>query len=233
MTTRQTSPVEPTPPAPGHPAAGTLRPAAAPSPTVARGGEGAQPRICGIDLSLTSTGIAYAERPEREWVSLRTVDTKPGKTLTDQHARLERIAAEVIRTAVTFHGPATLAVIEGPSYGSSGAGTWDRAGLWWLTVNALLREGVPVAVIPPSLLKKYATGSGGGKNATKTAVASAAARRYDRVFATDDEADAFILCAMGLDHLGHPLTSVPKTHRDALDKVTWPALAAPIQEAIA
>jgi Holliday junction resolvasome RuvABC endonuclease subunit len=174
------------------------------------------PRVLGIDLSLTGTGLAATEP---NGIGVRTITTKKyGPALEDQWQRLLYIDAEIHRAV---DAAPDLVLIEGPSYGSTGTGTWDRAGLWWLVVNGFLREDIPVAVVPPALVKKYATGKG---NASKAAICSTAAKRYERVFATDDEADAFVLCAMGLDHLGHPLVMLPQLNRDALAKVQWPAV---------
>jgi len=212
-------PVSPTP-------AAVLRGAAAgPDPISRWGGEGGphcgkggppKPRVIGLDLSLTSTGIADAQ----ELIYIRTVKSRnTGKNVEDAWQRLQFIDAEIWRTVVR-HGPApALILIEGPSYGSSGAGTWDRAGLWWTVVSGLLAQDLPLAVVSPSTRAKYATGKG---NAGKAAVCSAAANRYGRVFATDDEADAFVLAAMGLDHLGYPPAVMPAANRAALDKVRWP-----------
>lgn len=180
-----------------------------------------QPRVIGLDLSLTSTGLADTGWQPGEPIALRTIRTrKTGGTLTDTRKRLAGIVFEVADTISTGGPHPALIVMEGPSYGSAGAGTWDRAGLWWLVLDRLMKfYGDRVTIVPPALVKKYATGSGKGE---KAAVCSAAGSRYGQTFATDDEADAFVLAAMGLDHLGCPVVEVPKAHRDALAKVAWP-----------
>lgn len=176
------------------------------------------PRVLGIDLSLTGTGLAYSDR---DTIAIRTVRTKKyGPNLEDQWQRLKYIESEIWKTATSEDFD--LVLIEGPSYGSKGAGTWDRGGLWWLVVSMVLAHDIPAAVVPPSLRSKYATGKG---NSSKAGVASAAGARYGREFATDDEADAYVLCAMGLDHLGDPPAVVPKLHRGALAKVQWPGVS--------
>ncbi|MFB4320647.1 hypothetical protein [Actinomadura sp. 21ATH] len=173
-----------------------------------------QPRVIGIDLSLSATGIARVDG------SLDTITTGPGDHLADQRDRLRYIADEVVnRTkAGLFEGP-HLAVIEGPSYGSAGAVTWDRAGLWWLVVDRLFYECLPVAVVPPKTLKKYATGRG---DATKADMRMALYQREDRDVRDDNMVDARWLALMGLDALGHPLIDMPKVNREALAKVAWP-----------
>lgn len=174
---------------------------------------GENPHVVGLDLSLTATGIA-AMTPQG--FRTRRVSVEGTGII-----RLRRLVAEIERD--TEH--ATLVVIEGPSYGSIGAGTHERAGLWWLVRDMLWQQGVPTAVVPPSNLKKYAVGIGGGPKASKDAVLVAAARRWPAFEGRNDEADALWLAAMGLDHLT-ATSVVPAAHRIALEGCTWPTVAA-------
>jgi hypothetical protein len=122
---------------------------------------------------------------------------------------------------------ADLVVIEGPSYGSAYAGQkghHERAGLWWLVTHNLWAQSVPVAIAPPAVLKKYATGKG---NANKDLVLTDTVRRFADFQGGNDAADALVLCAIGADHMGLPLVAMPKVHRDALAKVAWPAVLTP------
>lgn len=165
------------------------------------------PRVVGLDISLTGTGIATPT----------TADTiTPGG-----RRGIERIQyiRDCILGDLLDHEP-DLVVIEGPSYGSQGGQAHDRAGLWW-AVRLLCVEAypVPVAVVPPATLKRYATGRG---NADKAAMAVAAYKRLGRELADDNRVDALWLRAAGMDHLGHPLAPMPATHRAALDRVAWP-----------
>src|SRR5690606_27950883 len=132
--------------------------------------------------------------------------------------RLQRITGAVLNAV----GTPDLVVVEGPSHGHARqGGQHDRAGLWWLIVEALAAvQEVPVAEVPPATLKRYATGKG---NADKDSVLLAVARRWPHVeIVGNDTADALALAAMGADHLGQPIAAMPATHRAALDKVDWP-----------
>ncbi|MDX3074590.1 hypothetical protein [Streptomyces sp. MI02-7b] len=169
-------------------------------------------RVAGLDISLTSTGVATLGGT----IAIPTTGRRRD-TLVERRTRLRHIAD----TVVTEVGTVDLACIEGPSHHSVGGSVWDRGGLWWLVVDALVAREIPVAVIPPMSRAKYATGKG---NARKAAVLDAAQRRYGAVCATDDEADALVLRAMGLDWLGQPLTEVPEGHRAALGGCQWPDL---------
>lgn len=177
------------------------------------------PRVLGLDLSLTSTGIAYASNGQSVTGVIRR--TSQGPTVIDQRGRLQDITAAIWKYVGSAGGTPDLAVIEGPSYGSKGAGTWDRAGLWWMVVDSFIGNHIPIAIAPPSCRARYATGKG---NADKDLVLAETVLRFDRVLG-NDEADALILAAMGCDHLGHPLVPMPAAHRTGLDRVAWPAIA--------
>lgn len=168
------------------------------------------PKVVGLDLSLTSTGVAG-----RGWTD--TIKPHPKMRGDD---RLLFIRQQIV---TTWTPGAALVAVEGPSYGSTGRGQHERAGLWWMVVCALRTHGIPVAVIPPSSLKKYATGRGVGD---KDDVLLAVARRFDWFAGKNDEADALVLAAMAADHLGQPMADMPATHRAALERVEWPDLPA-------
>lgn len=172
----------------------------------------AGPRVLGLDLSLTCTGLAGPG-----WTGTIKPGTRRG---------VDRITH--IRDAIgTYLAGVTLACVEGPSYGNQGngrqAGHHERAGLWWIVRVALAARGVPVAVVAPATLKKYAAGKG---NADKAAVMREVARRYPWFDGGEDEADALVAAAMAADWLGAPFAGVPKTHRDALSAVDWPLVVA-------
>lgn len=165
--------------------------------------------VIGLDPSLTSTGVASTAG----WVDR----IHPKKPLTGIN-RLRVIVTSVRELTKT----ADLAVLEGPSYNSTGGHQHERAGLWWMVYDCLDLRGIPTAVVAPASRCRYATGKG---NASKDAVLSAVVRRFPDVEVTgNDEADALVLAAMGADYLGRPMAAMPATHRAALDKVAWPDL---------
>jgi crossover junction endodeoxyribonuclease RuvC len=172
------------------------------------------PEVVGLDLSLTCTGVAgygYVERV--------TSTGHENATLVDRQTRLTAIEQK-IRATLAVGALPELIVVEGPSYASKSGQQWDRAGLWWRVLDHLMLLDYPVAVVPPSVLKKYATGKG---NASKQEVMLAASRRYPWADIVDDNtADAQVLYAMGCDWLGHQLASVPQVNRNALASVAWP-----------
>lgn len=196
--------------------------------------------VMGIDLSLTSTGIALVDNdgviddstPEapNAYHFGRVVTTKTITSIGRKDATLEeradRLLVLVERIAVEATG-VQLAIIEGPSYGQGRqGGQHDRAGLWWLVVERLLEMGLLVVEVAPASRSRYATGKG---NAAKDAVLAAVIRRYISVaeVAGNDQADALVLAAMGARWIGAPIDDpLPQTHLDAMPKVHWPAVDA-------
>lgn len=174
-----------------------------------------RPRVIGVDLSLTSTGVAGAD-----WATTIAGGSlaKKGATLQQKWTRICRVRGRLLE----YLDSADLVVIEGPAFASNDPGAHERAALWWRIVGRCLSNDVPVAVVPPSTLKVYATGNG---RASKEDVVQQVQRRWSHItFRGNDQADAIALCAMGLDHLGHPTVELPQTHRRALVSVTWPEL---------
>ncbi|MFC4912555.1 hypothetical protein [Actinomadura gamaensis] len=171
-------------------------------------GRASVPTVIGLDVSLTSTGIAIGHRLTRVTSTGRKADS-----LAVRCGRLRQLADQIDAQVRDVD----LVVIEQPAYSRSQGSAHDRSGLWWLVVDRLHGRGIPVAEVAPTSRARYAAGRG---NAGKDEVLAAAIRRYPDVpISGNDEADAYILAAMGLDHLGHPPVVVPQTHRAALDKV--------------
>lgn len=171
-------------------------------------------RVAGLDLSLTSTGFATDGRVET-WT--------PPRGLVGA-ARLSWYRNKVL-TAFDNGGPRVdLAVLEGYSFGSKfSAGRDPTPELGGVVKCTLLEAGIPVAIVAPKQLVKYATGSGASK---KAAVLVQAVKAFPEVdFANDDEADAMWLWHMGWDHLGTPLVHLAADKRAVLLKVAWPAVA--------
>lgn len=207
----------PTPPGPAvgatpteaRSAAATVK--AAP-PASREAGGAARPTIIGLDLSLRSTGIAS---------SIGWTDTI---TPPDTYRGVDRMRWIFLqlKTYLTNGTTPALVVIEGPAYGvRAQQGTHERAGLWWLVRYHLDIWTLPTAVVPPTVLKQYATGNG---NAGKPAMVAAAREHLYRFDGGHDEADAAWLAAMGSDHLGHRIATIPAHRRAYLLKATWPEL---------
>jgi Holliday junction resolvasome RuvABC endonuclease subunit len=180
-------------------------------------------RLVGVDLSLTSTGLAIGEVCS-DGVQVRT------RRVTSKFFGVERLfdLREQLRPLV---GDAFLVVIEGYAFNVGTRGKKDeRVGIP-SHAHALGEVGGVVRLdlfdhgrlyvdVPPAVLKRYATGAG---NASKDRVYGEAIRRLNYTGSSKDEADALWLLAMGLEYVGRPLVRLPSHNRGALTSVTWPA----------
>lgn len=162
------------------------------------------PTVIGLDLSLTGTGIAYADG------TTTTVKTRAA----DGDKRLLEIAA-AIRSAAT--STPTLAVLEDLPKHAMAAGITGM--VHGIARAALLEAGVPYALIAPATLKAFATGKGTGD---KTGMAMAAYKRARVEFADDNQCDAWWLRQAGLEWLGARELELPQAQRDRLTKGKWP-----------
>lgn len=170
------------------------------------------PIVVALDPSLTGFGMATTGR---------AFTFKPPKGL-DGIQRLRCLRDEVAAAWGSLHGAPLYIVMEGPAYGTQGtkaqAGHHERAGLWWMIREAVDLRDLPITIVPPTSLKKYATGKG---NAPKDEVLIQAVQRLPIQVLNNNEADAAVMYAMAMDHLGSPIAAMPAKHREALQAVQW------------
>jgi Holliday junction resolvasome RuvABC endonuclease subunit len=178
---------------------------------------GTRANVVGVDLSLTSTGIAVIDGPNVATFRIQSKGTKVD-TVADRAQRIIDITGRIMEC---IPSNVAMVVLEAPSYGQQRqAGEHLRAGLWWYLATRLHLEGHRVVEVPPANLKRYATGKG---NSPKDQVLAAVIRRYPNVDVTgNDIADALVLAAMGMRHLGTPIeNSMPVANLAAMDKISW------------
>lgn len=171
------------------------------------------PLIVGLDLSLTSTGVALADGST--------------KTLTNKLKGAARIAwiVDAIMDDLQGLDGELVVVIEAPFMPrepSRVAGAMAVLRLHACIEDALYRARERWAVVPPATLKKYSVGHG---NAPKGQMLVAAVKRLDYDGHSHDEADALFLREMALDHYGVVDSKVPKASREMLAKINWPVMA--------
>lgn len=180
--------------------------------------------VLGIDPSLTATGLSWIDS-EATTVGVQTLRStgRRGDSLARRSARLDTLDQGLLST-LEHLGIVELAVIEGPSMGSVGGSSFDRAGLWWSYVSILLDRGIQVAVCAPTTRIKWATGSGRATASTKSDVAVAASRLFPDVSADgDNEWDALCLATIGAQRLGWAVPSRAH-HVHAQTAIVWPEL---------
>jgi Holliday junction resolvasome RuvABC endonuclease subunit len=194
----------------------------APEPTPTTPDRPAGPVVIGLDPSLTGTGIASSNG----WCDVigykRARAKDPGITQLPHSERITAMRTLLDQILTTIGDPA-LIVMELPAPSRSGGGAHERGWLWWQLYNHYDQRETLIGLLTPNQRALYATGKG---QATKNAVVDAVARRFPAwpTEGDDNAADAVTLMAAGRDWLGWPITDMPKTHRAALDKATWPTL---------
>jgi crossover junction endodeoxyribonuclease RuvC len=174
-------------------------------------------RIAGLDLSLTSTGVALIQPGGS--VSVHRIQP-PKVAGSEIRPHLDRMQRNFTQIRNLVYG-ATHITVEGPSFGSPQK-QHEMGGMWWMVmyIVALDNPDAEITVVAPGTLKIYATGK--GNTLEKDEVAIRVALRYRDVVevTNNDTADALVLAAMTADQLGCPLVQVPQTHRRALKD--WP-----------
>lgn len=163
--------------------------------------------VVGLDLSLTSTGVAVGS-------STSTINT-----LAKGPQRLIEISHRVSTLMSTLSNPRV--VLEGYSMASRNSQAHATGELGGVIRVTLFSSGIPYVVVPPTCRAKFATGRG---NASKSEVVSAVSARTGLIWSgpgADDKCDAWILQEMGLTWLGGSRFDWPKLNLSALDNIDW------------
>jgi Holliday junction resolvasome RuvABC endonuclease subunit len=164
----------------------------------------APPKVAGLDLSITATGVTHTVADAPCWHLVRTRGTKDDRLV-------------VIRNQVrTYVLGAELVLIEGYLNHSKSAGITGM--VHGAVRSMLIEQGIPYATLPPSSLKKYATGNGGSKT-DKRAMALAAYKRAEVEFTDDNTCDAWWLWVAACDYLGSARFVLPALNRESLGKI--------------
>lgn len=150
--------------------------------------------IVGIDLSLTSTGVATLV--DGTLTTARVTST--GHTADSLQQRFDRQTVICDRLLELARG-ALLVVVEGLFTGPKAGHVIDRAGAWWRLNGSLLLWQIPVLVVPATQAKMFLTGKG---NADKGSMVRAAGKLWpdwepSSESKAEDEADAIALCSIG------------------------------------
>lgn len=178
--------------------------------------------MLGIDPSMTATGIAVWRRPTRPGAPPVTYTLTASAPSTEAPlVRWRRILAKVWPECAGR----TLIAVESLPQGRIEVSAMfiERAGLLALLQYGADARNIPVALINPSTLKGYATGSG---RAGKHLMVQRCRTDLGLDPASDNEADAAWCMAMALDHYGlapgrprSTPTLKQQTHRRV---VRWP-----------
>lgn len=185
--------------------------------------------VVGIDPSLTSTGVVQLRHGKPVALNCfgRALHVRAGYA-----KRAERMTFTLSQTLRAVPRDAELVVMEGMAYGAGGNHLDpDVFGLWWHIFTHLHARPVPIAVIPPTTLKVWATGKAAEKvdgkmrRTDKADMIDAAQLHYpDVTIRNGDVADALHAATCGTSRLGYNLPSVLNRRRNRynVDAVAWP-----------
>jgi Holliday junction resolvasome RuvABC endonuclease subunit len=165
-----------------------------------------RPEIVGLDLSLTSTGIAARE-------------VKALQVTAKGMLRLSLLRNAILEILSLMNDP--LVVVEGYSFGSRNSQAHAAGELGGVIRWTLWENQIPYVDVPPTSRAKFATGKG---NASKSEVVSSVSAKTGIIWSgkgADDCCDAWVLREMGLAHLGRSEFTWPKINLSALEKIDW------------
>jgi len=166
-----------------------------------------QPKILGLDLSLTSTG--YCHNGEASYISVNVSGAE----------RLRGISSEIGNIVVSNQIQAVA--IEGYAFAARHSQAHSIGELGGVVRVALLSMDIPYVIVPPTCRAKFATGKG---NAGKSEVVSSISAITGIVWKgghADDMCDAWILEEMVMTKLGYPKYKWPEISFSALEKIDW------------
>lgn len=164
--------------------------------------------IIGVDLSLTSTGLALPKN------RLEVVQPK-----TKGVTRLFAIRKEINEYIAQHSNP--IIMLEGYSFAQRNSQAHSIGELGGVMKLSWYENDWKVVLVPPTVRAKFATGRG---NASKSEVVSAVSARTGMTFdgkGADDKCDAWILQQMGMVATGQSKVKWPKNHLAALESVDW------------
>ena len=149
-------------------------------------------RVLAIDQSYKSCGIVVLEDDDMVFYERYVTDAE-----TDIYNRARQLAVHIQLMAMKFQ-PDKIA-LEGLAFGSRGNATRDLGGLLFTIVVMLRIDGWKPEVIPPTSVKKAATGKGkANKNDIINALPKDVRKKFDelgvkKTTGLSDLADAFFI----------------------------------------
>jgi crossover junction endodeoxyribonuclease RuvC len=162
-------------------------------------------RYVGIDPS-TKTGLAIIDN-QGYVINTQDVSTK----VKEDPQRFSDIAEQIIDELE----PNDRICIEGFSYGSKGKGVSFQYGLGWIIRHLLLDRGYEYIEVPPTSVKKFATGKG---NTKKDEMVLPIYKKWGFEHSSDNVRDAFVLAQMAKGV--YDSSNLTEYQKEALKKVS-------------
>ena len=166
-------------------------------------------KIMAVDPSLRATGVAL---PSGETKLIEPAKMGPYSEGTD------RVAAILWRVSTWMEEyKPTHICLEDYAYGVGKSGRlFDIGELGGCLKLLFLSRGLPIILVPPTVLKKFVTGKG---NASKQEVMRDLKQKWGRSFVSSDMADAYALRLLAMQKVGVRVEEGPGD-RSVLGKVT-------------
>jgi hypothetical protein len=191
------------------------------------------PHVVGKDLGLTCTGLATAGRVMRTAkIGMKGLTLLPlaGRVveivwLGHQIAEASLLTTEELHVTGALYRRPDLVMLEAPDVSRGYGGLVERIQLYHETLRRLIDIDVPFATVPSPVLKGYSTGNGGVDKKKRRVMAAVAELWPEYGKVNDDESDAIVLAAMGLDRLAG-IRRVPDAQAEKWlnhGSIQWPA----------
>lgn len=159
--------------------------------------------VVGLDLSLTSTGIAAIDVTSGGLITAIHASVPPSEDALGGHVARHRELVNGVVAQVVGANP-VLAVVEGLQFSvkEKDSSLTRRGFLWWAVVEGLCAAGVPIIEAAPAQIKQIATGNGGAGKDEMVAAYVIAWPDAERGRHIRDRADATFAAALGAAWLG-------------------------------
>lgn len=161
-------------------------------------------RFVGIDPS-TKTGLVILENNK-----IHTALEITSKEKRDPHRFMD--IAKTVMKYITEH---YVICIEGFSYSSKGSAVSVQYGIGWILRAELLQAGFSYYEVPPTVVKKFATGKG---NTKKEEMVLPIYKRWGFEHNSDNVRDAFVLAQIARALNGQ--VELTKFQKEALNKIS-------------
>lgn len=161
-------------------------------------------KIMGLDLSLTSTGVAVFDSA--------SISTQVISSSHKAERRLQDLRDKIM--GVVSKQKVDLCVVEGYAFGRPNVMA-PMGELGGVVKLALYMDGIETLIIPPTRVKKFATGRGQAK---KDEVRLSVYKRWGFEAKTNDEIDAYVLVRIGMAYAGMDNT-LTKSQQEIINSV--------------
>lgn len=172
----------------------------------------------GIDPSLTSTGVVVLR--DEEVLMCETLPNQPSLYLVERVAKILHRVEQVVKLNYKRYPKESIVIaLEGFSYGSKGRSVFDIGYLGWrireLLINMESSFKIKWLLVPPSNLKKYASGKG---NCKKEIVIMNVFKRWNQEFEDNNQADAYVLARVAKSYF-YPEEDLLEFQKESMEGV--------------